>query len=98
MKIHKINKHEDGRIIISIPLAVLITLFIAIVPAITAYGAQNQKIEELTKSVDKLEEDVDRLIELEKDSAVQATIIMELKEDVLEIKGYIKFIYENIKK
>jgi uncharacterized coiled-coil protein SlyX len=98
MKIHKINKHEDGRIIISIPLAVLMTLVIAIVPAITAYGAQSQKIENLEKAVNELEKDVDKLIELEKDSAVQANMIIELKEDVLEIKGYIKFIYENIQK
>lgn len=86
---------KDGKgIRISIPLAILFSLLIAMVPVVVAVGTYTEKINKLeqndlekTETIKSMEE---RLIVLEQIAAGTEVSLGSIKEDVTEMKGDIK--------
>ena len=89
---------------ISIPVAIIITIIIALIPAVFAYGALNQKVDSLEKEFEskipehiKAADDISsRLIELEKVAAGTEVSLETIQKDIDEIKLDLKSLLKEV--
>lgn len=109
MKLQILKKDGNGGHSINIPLAVIaliVTVLIAAIPAVVAYGAWSEKVNNLEKQWDTLEPQYDqeiaqitnRVVELENIATGTGVSLITIQKDVDEIKtdlkGLIKIMIE----
>jgi len=102
------KRNLQGKRVINIPFtlaSIIITLVIAIIPAVVAYGVLTEKVDNLettyardlpqyTETIKNIEY---RLIELEKNTIGTEVSLQEIKKDVDEIKMDLKELLKELK-
>lgn len=93
-------KTSDNKARFYIPLTILITIFLALIPAVMAYGQLTQKVDTLKESIDDKTETIislqERVIILEKIAAGTEVSLNAIQDDVGEIKFDIREIAKAI--
>lgn len=106
MEIKILKSDGNGGHVVNLPVAVvavIVTIIVSLLPAVFAYGALNEKVdqleqswdEELPKQVKASEDLTSRIVELEKIAASTGTSIPIIQKDIDLIKKDLKdLLYE----
>lgn len=102
-----IQKNGEGTTYVRVPFAVLaivVTILIAVIPAVMAYGVLNEKVNTLengwkeyssshTSSIDKIDE---KLSDIDIKASGNTISLQEIKEDIQDIKIDLKELRKDI--
>jgi len=99
-----LKQNGNGEHILNVPMALLclvVTILIAAIPAVLAYGALTEKVDNLEKEESSGTETIKnlevRIIELEKIAAGTEVSLQEIQKDISEIKLDLRKILNSLK-